>query len=313
MKVMITGGAGFIGRWVLKKFLEKNVSNVDVLDNLSNSSMENIEEFIEEKNFGRFYKGSILEQELLKDTICKGDYDIVIHLAASINVQESIDNPRLTFNNDVIGTMNVLEAVKECEAKFIYVSTCLVYERLFGMDIDEDYPTNPRSPYAACKLNGEQLSMSYHYAYDIPVTILRPFNTYGPYQRVSGEGGVVVSFLNSYFDDEPLYIYGDGTQTRDFMFVEDCADFILKASLDDDAVGQIFNAGTGDEIEIKNLAELISGGEVEIIYKEHIHPKSEIGRSCCNYNKAKEVLGWNPQITLEKGIKLTRDWLKGER
>lgn len=308
MNVLITGGAGFIGRWVVKKMLTE-AERVDVIDNLSNSDVSNIEEFFDEKNFGRFYEGDILDEKLLAEVTGEREHDTIIHLAASINVQDSIDDPMETFNNDCLGTIYLLEAARKLMVRFIYVSTCLVYERLYGRDMSEEYPTNPRSPYSACKLAGEELSLSYYHAYGLPVVVLRPFNTYGPFQRSSGEGGVVVSFIRNLLEGKSLTVYGDGHQTRDFLYVEDCADFIVKATLEEKVVGEVINAGTGIEVEIGDLADMISNGEVDIVFTDHIHPDSEVGRLCCSYEKAEELLNWKPQISLEKGVEMTKKWL----
>lgn len=309
MEVLVTGGAGFIGRWVVERLLTR-VDRVDVIDNLSNSEISNIEEFLDEKSFNDFYEEDILDEKVLNTIFDECNYDVILHLAASINVQDSINDPVTTFNNDCIGTLNILERARETGAKFVYVSTCLVYEKLFGSDITEEYPTNPLSPYSACKLAGEELTLSYYYAYDLPVVILRPFNTYGPFQRTTGEGGVVMSFIERTLSSKDLIIYGDGHQTRDFLYVEDCANFVVKASLEEEAVGEVLNAGTGVETEILQLAEMITYKDERIKFKEHIHPKSEIERSCCNYDKARELLGWAPRVSLEKGIELTAEWVK---
>ena len=146
MKVLVTGGAGFIGRWLVKTLLDSGI-DVVVVDNLSSGSLENISEFTKKKGFIDFYEESINEERLLKK-ITKIKFDIIFHLAASINVQESIEDPKKTFEEDVVATVKLLENSRSLQAKFIFVSTCLVYDAMKGKTMDETHPTLPSSPYA---------------------------------------------------------------------------------------------------------------------------------------------------------------------
>ena len=150
-----------------------------------------------------------------------GGFDLVYHLAASINVQDSIDDPGTTFANDVVGTFNLLEECRRHQSKMVFMSTCMVYERsLDERGIDEHHPVKPASPYAASKLAGEALTLSYYYAYCLPTLVFLPFNTYGPFQKASGEGGVAI-FITGPCGQENL-IFMDGTQTRDLLYVRLC-------------------------------------------------------------------------------------------
>lgn len=310
MSILVTGGAGFIGRWLVKRLLE-NGQNVLVLDDLSNGSLDNIDEFKDNPQF-HFVKGDIKDTETLKKIFTE-NISHCFHLAANIIVQESIDNPKRVFENDVIGTFNVLEQCKKYNTKMIFMSTCMVYDRASNEDgIDEDHPTKPASPYAGSKIAAENMVLSYYYTYSLPVVIVRPFNTYGPYQKSNGEGGVVPIFINNSLRNIPLKVYGTGNQTRDLLYVEDCADFLVKAGFSNRANGEIINAGTGMDIAINDLAYLISKDKNMIEHVPHIHPQSEIMKLKCNYSKAKMLLGWSPKVSLEEGIQKTRDWLKSK-
>ena len=259
-----------------------------------------------------FIRGSITDTHAL-ESLFSTKFDICYHLAASINVQDSIDDPKTTFDNDVIGTFNVLQQCKLHKTKFVYMSTCMVYSRALNEEgISEVHPTCPASPYAAAKLAGEQIALSFYYAYGLPVTILRPFNTYGPYQEQNSEGGVISIFINKKLKGEPLAIYGDGSQTRDFLYVTDCADFVVAAGYSKRANGTIINAGSGSDISIANLAELIAGGKESIKYVPHIHPQSEIKKLLCNAQYAEELLGWTPKVALAQGIARTEEFLKNQ-
>ncbi len=306
---LVTGGAGFIGRWVVKHLLEEGY-NVWALDNLSTGSLENISEFEGDSRF-TFVEGSILDEGILKRLFNEHTFSHCFHLAANIVVQDSIDHPGKVFENDVIGTFHVLEACRRRGTRVLFMSTCMVYERSQDWKgISEKHPTKPVSPYGAYKIAGEAMVLSYWHAYNLPVTIVRPFNTYGPYQRSDGEGGVVAVFTRRKIEGKPLQIYGDGTQTRDLMAVTDCADFVVRAGMSERTLGEILNAGSGRDVTINHLAEIISEGRVPIEHVPHIHPQSEIPKLLCNYAKARDLLGWKPKIKLEKGLKQVEEWMR---
>ena len=307
MNILVTGGSGFIGRWVVKRLLEDN-NYVLVLDDLSNGRAENLDELRDNLNLDVII-GDIKDTTLLSK-LFKNNFDICIHLAASIIVQDSIDHPRRTFENDVVGTFNVLEEAKKTNTKFVFMSTCMVYDTaLAGGAILETHPTNAASPYAGAKLAGENMVQSYFHAYGLPTVIVRPFNTYGPFQKSTGEGGVVSIFVQRNQNQDVLNIYGDGTQTRDLMYVEDCAEFVVQAAYSDAANGKILNAGLGEDIAVNDLAALVCKDAGRIQHVEHIHPQSEIPKLVCDYSKAKRLLGWEPKTSLVEGIEKFRDWM----
>lgn len=309
MKALVTGGAGFIGRWVVKRLLEDGHA-VWVLDNLLNGDESNLEEMKKYSNQFSFIKGDIRNITLL-ESLFKLQFDFCYHLAASINVQDSIDDPRSTFENDTVGSFNILEQCRKCNTKLVYMSTCMVYDRTYDDGgINEKHPVKPASPYAGSKIAGENMVLSYWFAYHLPVTVLRPFNTYGPFQKSGGEGGVVPIFIKRSLEGKQLNIYGDGTQTRDLLYVEDCAEFVTKAGYMDSVNGQIVNAGLGRDISMNDLALLISKDKGLINHVPHIHPQSEIPRLLCDYSKAGRLLGWKPEMALGGGIEKTKEWIK---
>lgn len=308
MNVLVTGGAGFIGRWVVKRLLEDD-NKVWVLDDLSNGQEKNLDEFMSNPNLDVTI-GDIKDTALLS-SLFENDFDVCIHLAASIIVQDSIDYPKKTFENDVIGTFNVLEEARKSNTKIVFMSTCMVYNLAgSGGAISESHQTKPASPYAGAKLAGENMIQSYFYGYGLPTVILRPFNTYGPFQKSTGEGGVVAIFVQRELQGEILNIYGDGTQTRDLMYVEDCAEFVVQAAYSDAVNGDLLNAGLGEDISVNDLAALICKDAGRIKHVEHIHPQSEIPRLVCDNSKVQEVLGWTPKTSLKEGIEKTRNWMK---
>ncbi|MFV8826477.1 GDP-mannose 4,6-dehydratase [Alkalihalobacterium sp. APHAB7] len=310
MNVIVTGGAGFIGRWVVKRLLDDG-HHVTVIDDLSNGQKENLVEFEGNNNLKSVVIGDLKNEELLEELFAKGDFSICYHLGASINVQDSIDDPRTTFFNDTVGTFYVMEQCKKRNIKVVFMSTCMVYDRCYDeTGITEKHPTKPASPYAGAKVAAENMVLSYFYAYGLPTVVVRPFNTYGPFQKTGGEGGVVAIFINKKLNDEILQIYGDGTQTRDLLYVEDCARFVVEAGYSDKVNGEIINAGLGRDISVNELAQLIVQDPTKIEHVDHIHPQSEIQKLLCNYGKAQDLLGWKPEISLEEGVARTEAWIK---
>jgi nucleoside-diphosphate-sugar epimerase len=309
MNILLTGGAGFIGRWVAKRLLDDG-HHLWILDDLSNGREANLEEFRDHSGLKQFIRGSILDESLLNDLFTAHNFDICYHLGASINVQDSIDDPRTTFNNDTVGTFYILEQCRKHNTKVVFMSTCMVYDRCMDeTGITELHPTKPASPYAGSKIAAENMVLSYYYAYGLPTVVIRPFNTYGPFQKTGGEGGVVAIFIKNALTGKDLNIYGDGTQTRDLLYVEDCARFVVQAGYSDAVNGEIVNAGLGRDITINDLAKLIVGDESRIRHVPHIHPQSEIQKLLCNYSKAEQLLGWRPEVSLEEGIRRTREWI----
>jgi nucleoside-diphosphate-sugar epimerase len=306
MRVLVTGAAGFIGRWVVGELLAGG-HEVLPIDNLVAGDVAALDEFAGRPGLRPFERGDVRDADACRRWL--GSVDAVAHLAASISVQESIDDPATTFENDVVGTFNVLEAARAGGARVLFMSTCMVYDRADRDGIGEDHPTRPASPYAASKLAGEALTLSYHHAYGLPSTVVRPFNTYGPFQRSVGEGGVVAIFTRRSILGEELRIFGDGTQTRDLLYVEDCARFVVAALTSDRAVGRILNAGTGHDVSVNELAALVEPDADRIVHVPHIHPQSEIAVLRCDPRLAAELLGWQPSVPLSDGLARVRSWM----
>jgi nucleoside-diphosphate-sugar epimerase len=338
MKCLVTGGAGFIGRWVVARLLADG-HQVLALDDLSNGRRENLRELEGKPGFLGLTEGDLTRADVLEPLFARHQWDLVLHLGASIHVQKSIDDPEPTFRNDAMGTFRVLEAARkqfferngvEFPGKhFDYdrdvaklklrgprvavMSTCMVYDLAGGAAIRETHPYRPASPYAAAKIGADMLALSYFHAYRMPVTVVRPFNTYGPFQKSNSEGGVVSIFLKRDIAGDPLLVKGSGDQTRDLLYVEDCAEFVVTAALSEKTEGRIVNAGTGRDVAVSQLATLCCspGNRVEKV--THDHPQAEIMKLCADASLAKELLGWQPRTSLEQGIARTREWLSNNR
>jgi nucleoside-diphosphate-sugar epimerase len=284
-------------------------------------------------------EGDLVEARVLDPLFQGKPWDLVLHLGASIHVQKSIDVPEATFRNDGIGTFRVLEAcrrqffalnglnvddkhfdfdrdvpkLKVRTPRVAVMSTCMVYDLAGGQAIKETHAYRPASPYAAAKIGADMLALSYFHAYRMPVTVVRPFNTYGPFQKSNSEGGVVSIFLKRDLAKEPLMVKGSGAQTRDLLYVEDCADFVVTAALSEKTEGRIVNAGTGKDVSVNDLAKQCCSPGNKVEHVAHDHPQAEIMKLCCDASLAKSLLGWEAKVSLEEGVRRTRTWLADNR
>jgi nucleoside-diphosphate-sugar epimerase len=336
--VLVTGGAGFIGRWVTARLLADG-ARVLVLDDLSNGRRENLKGLEGHPGFLGLHEGDLKDAGLLRELFAEHRFERVFHLGASIHVQRSIDDPEPTFRNDAEGTFKILEACRreyfrrnglEVDRKafdhdrdvprltnrtprLVVMSTCMVYDLAGTAAIAEDHPYRPASPYAAAKIASDMLAISYFHSYAMPVTVVRPFNTYGPFQKSNSEGGVVSIFLKRDIAREPLLVKGTGEQTRDLLYVEDCAAFVALAAESTAVEGQIVNAGTGRDVRMKDLAAMVASRGNGVEHVAHDHPQAEIPKLLCDASKAKRLLGWEPKIDLAEGLRRTRAWLDDNR
>jgi UDP-glucose 4-epimerase len=255
------------------------------------------------ENF-RFVKGDVRDAGLVRDLV--SHVDGVAHLAALVSVPESLRDPALTFDINVNGTLNLLKASADCGVKrFIYASSCAVYGNIEKLPIKEDFPAKPESPYGVSKLTAENYARKYFEDYGLETVCLRYFNVYGPRQAYNDYSGVITQFLHRIRQDLPLVIFGDGKQTRDFVYVEDVAEANVLALKCGKAAGEVFNIGTGVATSINQLAETL----LEIMNKRNgkiLHDKArkgDIRHSVADISKAKEKLGYNPKVPLRNGLK----------
>jgi UDP-glucose 4-epimerase len=300
-RVLVTGGAGFIGSHVVEKLVGSGC-DVCVLDNLSTGSLENLHPYI---NRGQvdFVEGDILDRGLVETLARKTD--AVVHLAAVTSVPFSVAHPVLTNEVNVGGTLNLLKACSKSDVqRFVLVSSCAVYGEPNYLPVDENHRTDPLSPYSASKLAAEHYCQAFSHSSGLEAVILRLFNVYGPRQREDDAySGVITRFVRNLFSGRPLVVYGDGSQTRDFVHVHDVAEAVWLALNVKDVANQAYNVGYGRPVDINGLAKMLAGffgDTVEVQYKE---PRAgDLKHSYADVTKAREALRYRPKIALEVGL-----------
>lgn len=306
MKILVTGGAGFIGSHVVDAFIEQGYEVV-VVDNLSTGRKENL------NPRARFFQMNIQDPKIM-NLIKQEKFDVVDHHAAQMDVRLSVANPIYDANNNILGTINVLQAsIKNGVKKFIFISSGgAIYGEQDYFPADEEHATRPLSPYGITKLTGEKYLHFYHYVYHLNFVILRYANIYGPRQNPNGEAGVIAIFTNKLLTGEQPIINGDGLQTRDYVYVGDVVIANLKAL--DYHDNDYFNIGTGIETNVielfKRLNHLTSAGVKEV--NGPAQPGEQL-RSVLNIEKAKKLLKWTPQVSLDEGLAKTVEYFKKYR
>jgi len=305
MKILVTGGAGFIGSNVVDA-LVKDGHEVTVLDNLSTGKEENINPEV------KFYNIDLLDMESLELAFREFKPDVVNHHAAQIDVRKSVEDPAFDAETNIIGSINLFElSINAGVRRIIFSSTGgALYGELEKLPVSEDTPIEPLSPYGVAKYCTENYLNYFKRLYGIERVILRYANVYGPRQDPLGEAGVVAIFTGKILKGEKPVIYGDGTQTRDYVFVED----VVKANvLALEGKEGIYNIGTGRETSVNELINVFSkvlGREVE---PEYAPPrKGEVRRISLAGEKAKRELGFVPKYSLEEGLKKTIEWYRGK-
>jgi UDP-glucose 4-epimerase len=315
-RVLVTGGAGFIGSHVADRFLERG-DRVVVLDNLSSGRRENIPSGAE------FVEADIGSDDAAR-LIGDGAFDVVAHLAAQIDVRRSVDDPVFDARVNIVGTLNLAEAVRSStgarRTRVVFASTGgALYGDFVTPPNAEHMPKDPDSPYGIAKLSVEHYLAYYGRVHGMNTVVLRFGNVYGPRQDPHGEAGVVAIFCGRLLDGRPLTVFGDGRQTRDYIYVGDVATAFLTAA--DASLGpperldaRAFNVGTGVETSVVDLADMLrraAGSDAPMQFA----PKrpGELARSVLAPQKAASVLGWRASVPLERGLAETYAWFAARR
>jgi UDP-glucose 4-epimerase len=298
VRAVVTGGAGFIGSNVVDALLERG-DEVHVLDDLSRGKRENVA------------AGATLhEGDIRRDAaalFAEVRPDVCFHLAAQIDVRVSVERPELDADVNVVGTLQVLEAARRDGTKLVFSSTGgAIYGECDG-PASEEHPRAPLAPYGVSKLAAEEYIAAYNRLYGGTHVSLRYGNVYGPRQDPHGEAGVVAIFMNALRDGKTPRIYGDGSQTRDYVFVGDVVAATLAAAEHD---GGVFNVGTGLETSVLDLYERIQRAAGVERAPEHAEPRpGELQRSVLDPARAERELGWKPERSLDEGLAATWAWM----
>jgi len=299
-RVLVAGGAGFIGSHIADRLLDQDVE-VTILDNLYTGRLENIRHHKGDRKF-RFARGDVRNLSLVKRLA--RNVDAVFNEAAVVSVTRSLESPLLANEVNVGGTLNLLKASLDSGVKrFVQASSASVYGNTETLPVDETLAPNPVSPYAAAELAAENYARVFCRAYGLETVCLRYFNVYGPRQTYSVYSGATTIFLNKLSEDERPTIFGDGNQTRDFVYVEDVVEANMLALNTEKAVGETCNIATGTPHTINELIQKIQeklGKRLKPIYKSP--RQGDIKDSYASIEKAKRTLGYKPKFSLEKGI-----------
>lgn len=303
---MVTGGCGFIGSHLVEELLDRG-KEVQVIG--FQCQLENLEPV---KGRVKFIRVDVRDKDAINRAI-GSDIEGVLHLAALINVDQSVQSPEIFFDTNVTATINIVEAVRKRKIpKLTYMSTCEVYGNIPRGKADENHPTNPRSPYAASKFAAERYLLAYSYTYDEPkITIIRAFNQYGPRQSAGQGGAVIPKFITKLLNDQKIQIHGDGNQTRDYVYVKNTVKGIADAFEKNLPTGEVINLSTGVETSIRDIAVAVcklAGKEPEKYIEFGKDRPGQLMRSCGDSSKAKRLLGWEPEVSFEQGLSLTFDW-----
>ena len=302
---LVTGGAGFIGSHLAERLIREDC-RVRVLDDLSTGSAGNLEDLPVE-----LHQADLRDPQAVAQLAegCRG----IFHLGAIPSVTRSVENPRDSHDANVTGTLNVLEAARRRSIKVVFAGSSSAYGDTPSLPKHEGMRESPQSPYAAAKLAGELYMRVYARVYELPTVTLRFFNVYGPRQRPdSPYSGVVARFARAFLRNETPRIDGDGEQSRDFTFVEDTVDGVLRAMQRDVPPGSLYNIATGVRVSVKELAWLLqelTGSRAE---PEHGPPRpGDVRHSLADIARAETDLGYRPRTSLRDGLRKTVDWYVG--
>ena len=299
MKILVTGGAGFIGSNIVDELIEKK-HKVVIVDNLATGNIKNV------NKKAKFYKVSVCDKKKIDEIFKKEKIDIVIHHAAQLDVRKSVEDPCFDADVNIKGALNILEACKNTKVKKIIFASSggTIYGECGTKAPDEKSFANPLSPYGVAKLSVEHYIKAYSALYGLKYTILRYANVYGPRQDVNGEAGVVAIFIGRMTANKEVFIFGNGKQLRDYVYVKDVVSANIKSLTKGN--NEIINIGTQKTFSVNQLVKELS---VITNYKNKpvFKPKrnGELFKSFLNISKAKKVLNWEPEVSIKEGLKNT--------
>jgi len=320
-RVLVTGGAGFIGSHLVEEYLINEAEEVVVLDDFSTGTMENLDDMRDERL--KIVKGSILDFAQLNMIVKKEKIDIIDHLAAELEVYTGIKDAERDAKINILGTLNVLNAaLKNNVEKVLFASSGAVYGQAKYLPIDEEHPLEPHWPYGVSKLAAERYVLQYNKLFGLNTTAFRYSIVYGPKEWF---GRVLTMFIKRIFlENKPPVVFGDGSQTRDFVYVKDVVKAHMLAIEKQESAGKVFNIGSGEGVSVKELANMLvkaSNKGFDILYDnpkegsashfqpERIRLQGELVNFILDCSKAEEILGWRPQTDFNKGVTKEIEWI----
>jgi UDP-glucose 4-epimerase len=304
MHTLVTGGAGFIGSNLAALLLGRGHA-VTILDNLTSGYRANLGPL----EAARFDEGDVRDASAVDEAM--RNVEVVFHLAASVGNKRSIDHPILDAEVNVLGTLTVLEAARKRGArKVVFSSSAGIFGELKTLPIDENHAVEPDTPYGASKLCAEKQCLAYAKLYPLECMCLRYFNVYGANQRYDAYGNVIPIFVDRVLRGQPITIFGDGEQTRDFVNVRDVAEANYLAGMSVGVSGA-FNIASGTRITINRLAELvIAHGGVPATVEHHAPRPGDVRHSLADITRAREAFGYAPAVELEPGLASYVEWVR---
>ena len=321
MKWLITGGCGFIGTNLVSRLLEDDENTIVVLDNLSVGTRDDLsvvgdfEELSSESHAAnQKQRVALIEADIMSESAllsAAADVDVIVHLAANTGVGPSVENPRQDCLTNVIGTLNVLEAARVSNSRVVFASSGAPIGEC-EPPIHEELPAHPVSPYGASKLAGEGYCSAYFRSFGVETVALRFGNVYG--QRSRHKSSVVAKFIGHALASETLEVYGDGGQTRDFIYVDDLIDAVLMAADSKNAPGEVFQIATDRETTVNELVEILRKAiatqrpELELHTENSDARIGDVRRNFSDTSKAMQLLGWQAKHSLAEGLDATLRW-----
>lgn len=304
--VLVTGGAGFIGSHLVDRLVSENPKRIVVVDNFFCGRSSNLDDAKTNFENLKIYNSDATDEKAMEKIIKENDIDIVFN-SAVVPILESFEKPKWTYEQNVSMVMVACELLRRGAYKtLIHISSSEAYGTAKYVPMDEDHPLHPTTPYAASKVAGDMLTMSYYKLFRLDISIVRPFNTFGPRQE---KRGVIPTTIERVLNNEAPIVKGDGKQTRDYTYVTDVADAILKTYKSEKTRSKIINVGSGREIQIGSLVKMIA--EIMKCSKEIKYEKSrpsDVKRHLADITLAKKLIDFRPKVTFKDGLKKTVEW-----
>jgi len=312
-RVLVTGADGFMGSHLTERLLAQGAkvsvyvrgTSVSGTTQYTLKNIKKIKDKVEDILTGNI--GSLDS----KDLVIKNRPEIIFHLAADAYVPNSFEHPIEVMETNVLGTLNMLHALKESKSikRIVCTSSSEIYGMTLGGSINEEHPLYPSSPYAASKVACDRYAYAYWNTYRLPIAIIRPFNTYGPRHTYD----VIPKFITLALKNKPLTVHGTGNQSRDFTYIDDMIDAFMIMGSHKDAIGKAVNFGTGKAITINYIARKIkeiSGSDSKITHTED--RTAQVPKLLCDYSLAKKLFGWKPKVFIDEGLRRNIEWVKKE-